>query len=80
MTGNGCGDPVGAALSSGAPPRAAIITASDALYVLNSAVGAAACETCVCDVNNSGAVTATDALFVLNAAVGLEVTLMCPPC
>jgi hypothetical protein len=62
------------------PSRGTVITASDALYVLNSAVGAAACELCVCDVNSSGAVTATDALFVLNAAVGLDVRLMCPAC
>jgi hypothetical protein len=80
VLGNSCGDPTGNGLTFGGLPRPAVITAADALFVLNSAVGAASCQNCFCDVNNSGGVTATDALFVLNAAVGLEVTLVCPPC
>jgi hypothetical protein len=54
------------------------ITASDALRILQSAVGIVQCS-CVCDVNGSG-VTATDALAVLNAAVGLPVQLDCQSC
>jgi len=72
-----CGDPVGdAGVSSGA----ALVTASDALFVLSAAVGTRSCLLCVCDVNSSGRVTATDALTLLRAAVGLSGTLICPPC
>lgn len=74
-----CGDPID-------PPPAALgispsaVTASDALFVLGAAVGAASCELCVCDVNDSGSVTASDALGVLSAAVGGSATLICPAC
>ena len=65
-----CGDPV-------SDDR---VTASDALFVLQAAVGAAACVDCVCDANASGQVTASDALRVLNFAVGQPVSLDCPAC
>jgi hypothetical protein len=61
-----------------APAR--VVTASDALIVLRTAVGTAQCPLCVCDVNDSGGITATDALTVLRYAVGQPVTLDCPPC
>lgn len=56
------------------------VTASDALAILQTAVGLRLCELCVCDVDGSSAVTATDALIALNEAVGLGVELLCPPC
>jgi len=56
------------------------LSASDALHVLNSAVGVSSCDLCVCDVNGSGAITAGDALAVLIAAVGTPVALVCPFC
>jgi hypothetical protein len=71
-----CGDPV----VDAAGFTSALVTASDALFVLNTSVGLRTCEPCLCDVNDSGSVTATDALATLNAAVGLSVTLLCPPC
>jgi hypothetical protein len=61
--------------SDGAKP-----TASDALFALKAAVGAAECDLCVCDVNSSGSIAASDALGILKAAVGLEITLACPAC
>lgn len=67
----GCGFPK----SDGDKP-----TASDALYALKAAVGAADCDLCVCDVNSSGSIAASDALAILKAAVGLEITLTCPAC
>ncbi|HYC57364.1 MAG TPA: C-type lectin domain-containing protein [Candidatus Binatia bacterium] len=65
-----CGDAV--------PPAG--VTASDALYVLRSAVGSAQCEPCVCDVDDSGTLTATDSLRTLRNAVGQNVQLQCPSC
>ena len=56
------------------------LTASDALGALNTAVGIATCQLCVCDVDQSGGVVATDALLILNAAVGLPVPISCAPC
>ena len=76
-----CGDPV--AFVSGSPPadsRDALITASDALTILRTAVGSSSCDLCVCDVNNSGAITAADALATLRRAVGQPVELTCPGC
>lgn len=77
-----CGDPVdpGAALTSAPIATGELITASDALFTLNAAVGAASCLACVCDVNGDGSITATDALLILSAAVGIDVTLACPAC
>lgn len=78
-TGQACGDPIveGGQVSSGYP---GLVTASDALFILQASVGLVPCELCVCDVNNSGANTASDALTVLNRAVGIMVTLDCPAC
>ena len=56
------------------------IAASDALLVLNAAVGQDECEPCRCDTDASGLVTSVDALRVLNAAIGLDVPLTCPRC
>lgn len=61
--------------SSGATP-----TATDALFILNAAVGLAMCEACVCDVDGSRSITAPDALRALQIAVGTELSLDCPPC
>jgi hypothetical protein len=74
-----CGDPV--VNVYGEPPvPEKVITASDALLILRTAVGLEACEPCVCDVNDSGSITASDALAVLGAAVGQPVQLSCPAC
>jgi hypothetical protein len=74
-----CGDPIpdSASTSSG---YAGLTTATDALYVLNAAVGLENCRNCICDINGNGAVTSTDALATLNLAVGIETPLMCPAC
>ena len=48
---------------------------------MKAAVGAATCDPCQCDVDNSGGanpVTATDALRILRRAVGLPIALSCP--
>lgn len=66
-----CGDPAEARGS---------VTATDALFMLQVAVGLNTCDLCVCDVDGSGAVTATDALFTLSSAVGQPVLLACPAC
>ena len=79
-SGGTCGDPafVAHALVSG--PRENTITASDALFVLKTAVGSATCALCVCDVDGNGSVSAGDALRTLKKAVGQGVTLSCPAC
>ena len=76
-----CGEAsdVSASLHTGVV-QSRMITATDALIVLRTAVSAAQCSACVCDVNNSGGITATDALIVLRFAVGQPVALDCPPC
>ncbi|HEY2772777.1 MAG TPA: endonuclease/exonuclease/phosphatase family protein [Candidatus Binatia bacterium] len=56
------------------------VVASDALFVLKTAVGTLVCPLCTCDVDNSGKITASDALRVLKAAVGQNVPLTCPLC
>jgi hypothetical protein len=56
------------------------VASTDALLVLNAAVGTVLCEACVCDVNSSGAITAVDAQLVLSASVGLPPELVCPVC
>jgi len=63
-----------------AVPRVGETNASDALFVLRTAVGNVSCDLCVCDVNDSGTITASDALIVLQFAVGQPVVLNCPPC
>ena len=65
-----CGDPIADRM----------VSATDALFALQAAVGNEMCALCVCDVDDSGAVTATDASMLLQAAVGQQVALMCPPC
>jgi hypothetical protein len=68
--GSGCGDATGDR----------VVTSSDALIALSASVGLAACELCICDVDNNASITASDALRILNAAVGLPAGLTCPPC
>jgi uncharacterized delta-60 repeat protein len=73
-----CGDPVGFSIvESGS---SAVVTSSDALFVLRAAVGSETCELCVCDVDDSSVVAASDALLTLKVAVGQPVTLTCPAC
>jgi hypothetical protein len=55
------------------------VSATDALGVLQVAIGSAICELHDCDVDSSGLVTATDALAVLKTAVGQGAILSCPP-
>jgi hypothetical protein len=64
----GCGDPTGDG----------DITATDALFTLNAAIGLATCELAYCDVDDSGAVAASDALAILNVAIGIPLELSCP--
>ena len=66
--GAACGDPDGDGT----------ITASDALFILRTAVGLRFCESLWCDVDASGRTTATDALAALGRAVDLEHALVCP--
>jgi hypothetical protein len=59
-----------------------VVTATDALAALQTAVGSNSCEACRCDVDGSGEITATDALVILRIAVGsFDVNgTGCPPC
>jgi hypothetical protein len=53
--------------------------ASDCLFILNAAVGAATCTPeCICAPSGALPITATDSLICLNSAVGTPVTLDCP--
>lgn len=54
----------------GQPATTGSISATDSLYVNNTAVNPTGypCPLCVCDVNNSGTITASDALIILNEA------------
>jgi hypothetical protein len=54
--------------------------ATDALFVLQAAVGSRSCTACLCDVNSSSGLTAADALIVLRVSVGAGSTLTCPAC
>lgn len=69
-------------VSCGDPDNSGAVRASDALFILQVAVGSASCDSCVCNVLPSGgaAVTASDALTALQFGVGVPVTLNCPPC
>jgi hypothetical protein len=58
----------------------ALVTASDALVVLRTAVGSRTCAKCVCDVDGNGTISASDALLTLRKAVDSEITLACPAC
>ena len=60
--------------------RDALITASDALFILGAAVGTVTCDPCLCDVDGHGSVAASDALLALKMAVGEQLELSCPPC
>lgn len=64
-----CGQPA----TTGTSPKS-----TDALRVLQAAVGQIQCVRCVCDVDGSGSVQATDALTTLRIAVGLDSRLNCP--
>jgi hypothetical protein len=75
-----CGDPVDAPSLVVGARVVLTVNASDALFVLRSAVGGPACELCVCDVDGSGDINATDALLVLQKGVGQPVVLSCPAC
>ncbi len=57
-----------------------VVTASDALAVLRTAVNTFECPLCRCDVDGSGAVSASDALATLRRAVGQPAPLSCPSC
>jgi len=67
-----CGDPV--------VDDSGRITAADALFVLRSAVGTAACARCACDVDGNATITATDAVLALRMALDIPVSTACPPC
>ena len=75
-----CGDPLADTGETRGDFGARAVGASDALFVLRSAVGGVGCPPCICDVNASAGVTATDALLVLKAAVGQGAPFNCPPC
>jgi cysteine-rich repeat protein len=66
-----------AAVLCGDPNNDTIVTASDALFALQSAVGSQTCALSVCDVDAGGDVTASDALRLLQKSVGQPVTLAC---
>jgi hypothetical protein len=55
-------------------------TATDGLLILGAAVGAHACDPCLCDLDGSGAVRASDALAELRVSVGSPLTLACTAC
>jgi hypothetical protein len=75
-----CGDPVtGAATSTTAASAQLGVTATDARFILETAVGVQSCEPCVCDVDGNGVISAADALLDLTAAVDSSVDLLCPP-
>jgi len=68
----GCGDP--------APPPDGDgnVTAADALYCLQMAVGSQPVNLTTCDADDGGTAAASDALRILQSAVGQIVTLVCP--
>jgi hypothetical protein len=53
---------------------------TDALYILNGAVGLNTCPVCPCDLNGSGTVSTIDALRDLQFVVGLVDVLECQSC
>ena len=70
-------------VACGDPDDDGAVHASDALFILGSAVGALDCDVCVCNVDAStpSAVTGADALRALRVAVALEPgPLECPAC
>jgi len=81
LEGQACGDPgVNQTALVADHSRSRSVQASDALYVLQTAVGTKSCATCICDVNRSRTITAGDALIVLKFAVGQPLTLSCFAC
>ena len=54
------------------------VGASDALGVLQTAVGSRSCDKVRCDVDGNGSVTGSDALIVLKNAVGGTIAWSCP--
>ena len=57
------------------------LSASDALFALQAAVGIRVCAACICDVDQSGSVTVLDALVILRIGLGDgSVDLTCPAC
>jgi hypothetical protein len=73
-----CGDPIALVADAASSDRA--VLASDALFILKTAVGTEECLTCVCDTSGDLQVTASDALIALRVAVGAPQSLSCPPC
>jgi hypothetical protein len=76
-----CGDPIALTVDATASTRfGRAVTATDALAILQAAVGLLPCELCVCDVNGSATLSASDALVALQYSVGQSASLLCPPC
>lgn len=75
--GEACGVDCLAVVICGDPNNDTIVTASDALFALQAAVGSQVCALSVCDVDSSGSVTASDALRLLQKSVGQPVNLNC---
>jgi hypothetical protein len=71
---------IAAGPACGDPDDDGDIEITDALTALRTAVGAGDCDSCVCDVNASGAVTGSDALILLNVAIGRVSPLSCSSC
>ncbi len=55
-----------------------VVSATDSLGVLSTAVGASSCTLEACDVDGNGLIAATDALAVLDYAVGGPTVFRCP--
>ncbi len=70
--------PAGAIEDCGDPTDDGLVTAVDALTVLEATVGAADCYLYVCDANGDQQISATDALFILEMAVGRPLQAACP--
>jgi hypothetical protein len=68
------------AAETAAAPTGETPSITDALMVLQAAVGLRECEPCVCDVDASGSISVSDAGMVLRLAVGVPVELSCPTC
>jgi hypothetical protein len=62
----------------GRPSGAGEPSTTDALFILQAAVGARECALCICDVDGDGEITTVDALLILRVAVGEDLDLTCP--
>ncbi len=71
---------MGSSSSCGDPTHDGAVTASDALFTLNVAVGLQVCDPCICDIDGVGGVSATDALLGLRISIGQPFGLNCPIC